>query len=77
MGWKVVALICPIHVLLGAKTGSQDSSVHWEVGDVTSSERWIENFDLVVEIHILQAIPAEIREEAANVLPTFLKPKAV
>ncbi|DAC21704.1 MAG TPA: hypothetical protein HA345_06610, partial [Candidatus Thalassarchaeaceae archaeon] len=38
-------------------------------------EDGLEIVDLVVEIHILQAIPIEIREEAAKVLPTLLKRK--
>ena len=76
MGWKVVAFDLSDSCIAWCKDRFSDSSVHWEVGDVTNPpESWIGNFDLVVEIHILQAIPAEIREEAANVLPTLLKPE--
>ena len=75
IGWEVVAFDLSDSCIDWCKERFSTSSVHWEVGDVTNPpERWIGNFDLVVEIHILQAIPAEIREEAANVLPTLLKP---
>ena len=37
-------------------------------------EEWLGQFDLVVEIHILQAIQIEARIEAAKVLPKFLRP---
>ena len=33
---------------------------------------WLNSFDLIVEIHILQAIPEEIRDQAADKLHTFL-----
>ena len=75
IGWEVVPFDLSDSCIAWCKERFSTSSVHWEVGDVTNPpERWIGNFDLVVEIHILQAIPAEIREEAANVLPTLLKP---
>ncbi len=76
MGWEVVAFDLSASCIAWCKERFSSSSVHWEVGDVTNPpERWIGNFDLVVEIHILQAIPVEIREVAAKVLPTLLKPK--
>ena len=33
---------------------------------------WLNTFDLVVEIHILQAIPESIRDPAADQLPELL-----
>ena len=75
MGWEVVAFDLSDSCIAWCKERFSDSSISWEVGDVTDPpERWIENFDLVVEIHILQAIPVEIRERAATVLPTLLGP---
>ena len=75
MGWEVVAFDLSDSCIAWCKKRFPNSSVHWEVEDVTKPpEKWIENFDLVVEIHILQAIPVEIREEAVMVLPTLLKP---
>ena len=49
------------------------SSVNYCVGDLLApEEEWLEVYDLVVEIHILQAIPDSIRDAAASNLPTFL-----
>ncbi len=44
------------------------------VGDILNPEQeWFGNFDLVVEIHILQAIPdGGIRERAAEQMPKLL-----
>ena len=51
-----------------------ESSVDWQVADILEPPtKWIEQFDLVVEIHILQAIPdGGIRELAAKNLPKLL-----
>ena len=49
------------------------SSVNYCVGDMLKPEgEWFEAFDLVIEIHILQAIPDPIRDTAASNLPKFL-----
>ena len=49
------------------------SSVNYCVGDLLApEEEWLEVYDLVVEIHILQAIPDSIRDAAASNLSTFL-----
>ena len=51
-----------------------DSNVDWQVADLLNlPESWLANFDLVVEIHILQAIPEELRERAAPMVPKLLK----
>ena len=50
------------------------SKVDYCVADLlTPSEEWNSAFDLIVEIHILQAIPDPVRDEAAIVLPSLLK----
>ena len=50
-----------------------DSSVNYCVGDLLEpDDEWRGAFDLVVEIHILQAIPDPIRDIAASIVPTFL-----
>ncbi len=50
------------------------SKVDYCVADLlTPPEEWNSTFDLIVEIHILQAIPDPIRDEAAIVLPNLLK----
>ena len=49
------------------------SSVNYCVADLLSPPGdWLKSFDLIVEIHILQAIPEQIRDQAANILPTLL-----
>ena len=50
------------------------SNVDYCVADLlTPPEEWNSAFDLIVEIHILQAIPDPIRDEAAIILPMLLK----
>ena len=49
------------------------SSVNYCVGDLLDPEdQWLGAYDLVVEIHILQAIPDSIRDAAASKLPNLL-----
>ena len=50
-----------------------ESSVNYCVGDLLAPpDEWLRTFDLVVEIHILQAIPDAVRDSAANNLPRLL-----
>ena len=75
LGWDVVAFDLSPSCISWCKERFASSSIIWEVADVTRPPKeWLEDFDLVVEIHILQAIQIEVRIEAANVLPRFLKP---
>lgn len=54
-----------------------DSSVNYCVADLLSPPKeWMGHFDIIVEIHILQAIPEAIRNRAADNLPLFLSPEA-
>ena len=49
------------------------SSVNYSVGDLLDPEnQWLEAYDFVVEIHILQAIPDSMRDAAASNLPKLL-----
>ena len=49
------------------------SSVNYCVGDLLEpADGWSEAFDIVIEIHILQAIPDPMRDVAASNLPKFL-----
>ena len=49
------------------------SLVKYCVGDLLDpADEWLEAYDLVVEIHILQAIPDSIRDAAATNLPKLL-----
>ena len=52
-----------------------DSSVEYRVADLLAPPpEWKGRFDIVIEIHILQAIPENIRDQAADNLPTLLGP---
>ncbi len=52
-----------------------DSSVEYRVADLLAPPpEWGGRFDIVIEIHILQAIPESIRDQAADNLPTLLGP---
>ena len=52
-----------------------DSSVEYRVADLLAPPpEWKGRFDIVIEIHILQAIPENIRDRAADNLPTLLGP---
>ena len=74
LGWDVVAFDVSPSCISWCKKRFTTSSVIWEVADVTQPPKeWLEEFDLVVEIHILQAIQLEVRRDAAKVLPMFLK----
>jgi SAM-dependent methyltransferase len=75
LGWDVVAFDLSPSCISWCKERFASSSVIWEVADLTlPPKEWLEDFDLVVEIHILQAIQIEVRIVAANILPRFLKP---
>ena len=50
-----------------------NSQVNYCVEDLLSPPKnWLNSFDLIVEIHILQAIPEKIRDLAAETLPSLL-----
>ena len=52
-----------------------DSSVEYRVADLLAPpSEWKGCFDIVIEIHILQAIPENIRDQGADNLPTLLSP---
>ena len=51
-----------------------NSQVNWMAADLLNLPKsFFSNFDLVVEIHILQAIPEEVREAAAPIIPKLLR----
>ncbi len=74
LGWDVIAFDLSPTCIAWCKERFASSSVIWEVADITQPPKeWLDGFDLVVEIHILQAIQLEVRRDAAKVLPMFLK----
>ena len=74
IGFTVTAFDISEHCIEWCKERFPNSGVEWLVGDILNpNEEWYENFDLIVEIHILQAIPdGGIRERAANQMPKLL-----
>ncbi len=74
IGFNVTAFDISEHCIEWCKERFPNSAVEWLVGDILDpKQEWIGNFDLIVEIHILQAIPdGGIRERAAEQMPKLL-----
>ena len=74
IGFNVTAFDISEHCVDWCKERFPNSKVEWVVGDILDPEQeWYGNFDLIVEIHILQAIPdGGIREKAAEQMPKLL-----
>lgn len=74
IGFDVVAFDISQSCIDWCQERFPDSEVDWKVADIlTPLDEWFGTFDLVVEIHILQAIPSgEIREGAVASLPRLL-----
>ena len=72
-GMDVVAFDLSHSCVEWAKRRFPDSCVDWIVADILAMpEEWKGAFDLVVEIHILQAVPTEIRDACAASIPGLL-----
>lgn len=73
-GFSVTAFDISEHCINWCKERFPNSNIKWTVGDILNPNyEWINCFDLVVEVHILQAIPdGGIRELAAKQLPRLL-----
>jgi len=74
LGFQVTAFDVSQECINWCRERFPESSVDWQVADILEPpQQWLEQFDLVVEIHILQAIPdGGIRELAAQNLPKLL-----
>lgn len=74
LGFQVTAFDISQQCIDWCRERFPQSSVDWQVADILEPpQQWLEQFDLVVEIHILQAIPdGGIRELAAKNLPKLL-----
>ena len=74
IGFNVTAVDISQHCIDWCKERFPNSTVEWLVGDILNPiEEWYGNFDVIVEIHILQAIPdGGIRERAAEQMPKLL-----
>ena len=74
IGFDVTAFDISEHCVDWCKERFPNSKVEWLVADILDpKQEWYGNFDLIVEIHILQAIPdGGIREKAAEQMPKLL-----
>lgn len=72
-GWQVTAFDISESAVSWARKLHDVENLEWMVADLLDTPAsWEGEFDLVLEVHILQAIPEEIRKIAASRLPTFL-----
>jgi len=74
LGWEVTAFDISSACVNWCKERFPNSNVVWQVADLLNPpDEWFRKFDLVIEIHILQAIPdGGIRESGAHNLPKLL-----
>ena len=73
-GWEVTAFDVSESAIEWASQLHKGKEIDWSVGDlVKPEESWKEAFDLVLEVHILQAIPENIRNAAYRNLSSLLE----
>ncbi len=73
-GWDVTAFDISPTAVEWAKELFSDSGVEWLVADLLNlPEEWCASFDLVLEVHILQAIPEDVRLQASPALAPLVK----
>ena len=73
-GWDVTAFDISKSAVNWAKKNYPEENINWQVADLLYlPEEWKQHFDLVLEVHILQAIPESIRILAAPNLAPLLK----
>jgi len=72
-GWKVTAFDISEEAVEWSRNLHKETDIDWMVGDLLSPEQgWFGEYDLVLEVHILQAIPEEIRRRAYSNLAPLL-----
>tara|TARA_B100000029_G_scaffold213860_2_gene211823 strand:- start:8702 stop:9379 length:678 start_codon:yes stop_codon:yes gene_type:complete len=72
-GWDVTAFDISESAVSWARKLHPQRNLNWVVEDLLDPPTsWRGKFDLVLEVHILQAIPEQIRKEAAPILSSFL-----
>ena len=73
VGFEVTAFDISESSIQWCKERFPSTDVDYIVADLLNPpEAWLNAFDLVVEIHILQAIPEEVRDPAAAQIPGLL-----
>lgn len=77
-GWTVTAFDLSASAIDWVKEIHPHPSISWEVGDLLDPHpAWIGAFDLVLEVHILQAIPESFRIPASVNLAPLVRQKGV
>ena len=72
-GWRVTAFDVSESAVDWASHLHPQKEIDWIVGDLLEPEEdWFGSFDLVLEVHILQAIPEELRKMAYRNLAPLL-----
>ena len=74
-GWNVTAFDLSATAVEWAKEQHPNSKIEWVVADLLNPpEEWRESFDLVLEVHIIQALPESVRKLAASRLSPLVSP---
>jgi SAM-dependent methyltransferase len=74
-GWDVTAFDISSTAVEWAKEQYPSSKIEWAVADLLDlPSEWISSFDLVLEVHILQAMPESVRILAAPRLSPLVAP---
>lgn len=77
-GWTVTAFDLSASAIDWVKEIHPHPSISWEVGDLLDPDpAWIGAFDLVLEVHILQAIPESFRIPASTNLAPLVRQEGV
>ena len=74
-GWNVTAFDLSATAVEWAKEQHPNSEIEWLVADLLDlPDEWRGSFDLVLEVHILQALPESVRILAAPRLSPLVSP---
>jgi len=73
-GWDVTAFDISPTAVEWAKDLFSDSEVDWLAADLLNlPKEWCASFDLVLEVHILQAMPEDVRLQASPALAPLVR----
>ena len=77
-GWNVTAFDLSASAIDWVKDMHSNLSISWVVGDLLNPHpAWVGAFDLVLEVHILQAIPESFRIPASTNLAPLVRQEGV
>tara|TARA_Y100000588_G_scaffold380664_1_gene464950 strand:- start:1 stop:651 length:651 start_codon:yes stop_codon:yes gene_type:complete len=75
-GWSVTAFDLSPTAVEWAKEQNPNSNIVWQTADLLDlPNEWLGAFDLVLEVHILQAMPESVRTLAAPKLSPLVAPE--